>query len=131
MISATVFCGIPLCKDCHQGSQNGIHGRRAMWAGIRAVTMNSANATECNFLRDNPDWHWQFESTAFYIKVPDATGSCPVGTAPVYRLYNNGQGGAPNHRFTTDLATRNDFVARRGYVSEGTGPYGVSMCAAI
>jgi arabinogalactan endo-1,4-beta-galactosidase len=91
----------------------------------------SANASECSFLRDNPDWHWQFESTAFYIKLPDATGSCPANTAPVYRLYNNGQGGAPNHRFTTDLATRNDFVARRGYVSEGTGPYGVSMCAAI
>lgn len=23
---------IPLCHDCHQGSANGIHGRRAMWA---------------------------------------------------------------------------------------------------
>lgn len=22
---------IPLCPDCHQGSENGIHGRRAMW----------------------------------------------------------------------------------------------------
>lgn len=25
------FCGIPLCKDCHQGSVNGIHGQRRMW----------------------------------------------------------------------------------------------------
>ena len=22
---------IPLCKDCHQGSHNGIHGMKAMW----------------------------------------------------------------------------------------------------
>ena len=22
---------IPLCKDCHQGSHNGIHGRQHMW----------------------------------------------------------------------------------------------------
>jgi len=22
---------IPLCKDCHQGSHNGIHGRRHIW----------------------------------------------------------------------------------------------------
>lgn len=22
---------IPLCKDCHQGSHNGWHGRRAIW----------------------------------------------------------------------------------------------------
>ncbi|MGH8431458.1 MAG: hypothetical protein ACREUF_13755 [Solimonas sp.] len=25
------FCVIPLCKDCHQGDHNGIHGRRHMW----------------------------------------------------------------------------------------------------
>lgn len=24
------YC-IPLCKDCHQGPQNGWHGRKAMW----------------------------------------------------------------------------------------------------
>lgn len=22
---------IPLCEDCHQGPQNGIHGRKSMW----------------------------------------------------------------------------------------------------
>lgn len=25
------FTSIALCKDCHQGSHNGIHGRKAMW----------------------------------------------------------------------------------------------------
>lgn len=26
---------IPLCRDCHQGSANGIHGRQAMWKVMR------------------------------------------------------------------------------------------------
>lgn len=26
---------IPLCKDCHQGSRNGIHGQRIMWNVIK------------------------------------------------------------------------------------------------
>lgn len=25
------YLTIPLCKDCHQGSHNGIHGNRALW----------------------------------------------------------------------------------------------------
>lgn len=24
------FCSIPLCKDCHQGERNGIHGQQIM-----------------------------------------------------------------------------------------------------
>jgi hypothetical protein len=30
----------------------------------------------------------------------------PSQTIPVYRLYNNGMGGAPNHRLVTSLAER-------------------------
>ena len=26
------FTAIPLCKDCHQGSHNGIHGRKHAWS---------------------------------------------------------------------------------------------------
>ena len=25
------FSSIPLCRDCHMGSHNGIHGRKAIW----------------------------------------------------------------------------------------------------
>jgi len=25
------FTSIPLCRDCHMGSHNGIHGRKAIW----------------------------------------------------------------------------------------------------
>ena len=25
------FCGIPLCKSCHQDPRNGVHGMASMW----------------------------------------------------------------------------------------------------
>jgi hypothetical protein len=47
---------------------------------------------------------------------------------PVYRLYNNGQDGAPNHRYTTSLATRANML-NSGWISEGYGNFGVIMCS--
>lgn len=85
----------------------------------------SASAEECATLRNNPVWH--AEGTAFFIATPDATGHCAT-EVPIYRLYNNGQGAAPNHRFTTNLATRSAMLAK-GWIPEGFG-IGVSMCAA-
>ena len=70
---------------------------------------------------------WTFEGEVFLMALPDGAGDCPAGTIPVYRLYNNGQGGAPNHRFTTSETTRLDML-RDGYVAEGKG-IGVGMCA--
>src|SRR5262249_18441638 len=70
---------------------------------------------------------WQFEGDVFYSPLPDAGGTCPTGTVPVYRLYNNGQGGAPNHRLTTSLAIRAQMLAN-GYIAEGAG-IGVGMCS--
>ncbi len=87
----------------------------------------TADTAECEGVKRNPDW--QFEKVAFHVPLPDAAGACPSWASPVYRMYNDGQTGAPNHRFTTDLATRLDFVSNRGYVREGVGPVGVSMCA--
>ena len=73
----------------------------------------------------NPNW--QLEGYVFNVAPPAGDGSCPAGFAPVYRLYNDGQGAAPNHRFTTDLAVRGQMLAK-GYVAEGYG-IGVSMCS--
>ena len=53
---------------------------------------------------------------------------CPQQTRPVYRLYNNGLGGEPNHRYTTSTAIRAAMLAR-GYLAEGYGPDAVAMCA--
>jgi len=39
-------------------------------------------------------------------------------------MYNHGQTGAPNHRFTTDAALYADFVATKGWDAEG-----IAFCA--
>lgn len=39
---------IPLCSDCHQGSDNGIHGRKAMW---RVHKMDEVDALALTILR--------------------------------------------------------------------------------
>lgn len=72
---------------------------------------------------------WAFEGDVFYTALPDATGACPEGQVPVYRLYNDGRGGAPNHRFTTSATVKLDMIGE-GYVAEGAGP-GVGMCSPL
>jgi len=42
---ALQFCVVALCKDCHQGSHNGIHGRRAMWNVMRMTELAALNVT--------------------------------------------------------------------------------------
>jgi hypothetical protein len=54
------------------------------------------------------------------------TGACPMGTIPVYRLWN--QRADSNHRYTTDAAIKAQMIAN-GYVAEGYGPDSVIMCA--
>lgn len=39
------FTSIALCKDCHQGSHNGIHGARAMWNVMRMTELDALNVT--------------------------------------------------------------------------------------
>jgi len=73
-----------------------------------------------------PDWKLE-DDKLFNSMLPDATGACPAGTIPVYRLYNNGMGGAPNHRFVTSLAERQNMISK-GFIAEGNG-IGVGMCA--
>lgn len=36
---------MPLCKDCHQGSHNGIHGERRMWDVMRTNEHKVLDAT--------------------------------------------------------------------------------------
>ena len=72
---------------------------------------------------------YDFEApNVFYVGLPDiATGACPAGTTPVFRLWN--QRADSNHRYTTDANVRAQMLAK-GYVSEGYGPLGTAMCAA-
>jgi len=42
---------IPLCKDCHQGSHNGIHGQARMWSVMKLNEMDVLNLTLANLFR--------------------------------------------------------------------------------
>ena len=45
--------------------------------------------------------------------------ACPAGAVPIYRMFNNGQTGSPNHRFTTSPATYQQFTTAQGWAGEG------------
>ena len=83
----------------------------------------TVDATECAYIKGRLDWGWGYEGDAFYAIKPTG-GTCPSGTSPVYRAYNNGMGGAPNHRYMTTQAEVAAMVAQ-GWVSEGTAFCGV------
>lgn len=36
---------IPLCKDCHQGSHNGIHGQKRIWSVLKKDELSVLNET--------------------------------------------------------------------------------------
>jgi hypothetical protein len=85
--------------------------------------------SECALVQTDPALHaaWEFENIAFYIQLADANGFCPAGTIPLYRLYNDGMGGAPNHRYTTSVTVFNQMAAA-GWRFEGDGNTKVFAC---
>jgi len=66
---------------------------------------------ECAYVKSRLDWGWGYEGDAFYAVKPTG-GTCPAGTFPIYRAYNNGMGGAPNHRYMTSQTEVNTMVAQ-------------------
>jgi len=82
-------------------------------------------AAECSTVKASPDW--QFESIAFHVELAGANGQCGANTVSLYRLYNNGVGGAPNHRYTTSPDIFNAMIAA-GWAFEGDGNTKVFAC---
>lgn len=84
---------------------------------------------ECAAVKANPSW--QYESIAFYIQIPTGYGTgngfCPQGTVALYRAYNNGMGGAPNHRYMTSLGILGLMLAQ-GWTFEGEANTQVFAC---
>lgn len=39
------FTTVALCKDCHQGSENGWHGRKTMWRVMKLDELGALNIT--------------------------------------------------------------------------------------
>ena len=93
--------------------------------GAKSSHFYTPDANECTTVKANANW--QFEAEVFSLPRPNALGVCATGV-PVYRLYNNGQGAAPNHRYTTSLATRTTML-NKGWIPEGSGNLGVIMCS--
>jgi hypothetical protein len=89
------------------------------WSGQSFAPKSShfytPDAAECAATKGRPEW--QYENEVFAVMLPDATGACARGTTYLYRLYNDGAGGAPNHRYTTSLALRSEMLAQ-GWLAE-------------
>ena len=45
IIQGDHFTCLPLCKDCHVGSHNGIHGRKSMWNVMKKTELSCLNDT--------------------------------------------------------------------------------------
>jgi uncharacterized delta-60 repeat protein len=85
-------------------------------------------AHECASLRAGSTW--MFEGEPFRFQLPTATPAglgCPAASVPLYRVYNNGLGGAPNHRYTDDPAILASMLGQ-GWIFEGDSRTKVFAC---
>ena len=76
---------------------------------------------------------WRFERDAFFLRMPEGTPgarTCAGGSRPLYRAYNNGITGAPNHRYTPDVALLDGVVAQ-GWTFEGEVQTKVFACVPV
>ncbi|MCC7116834.1 MAG: hypothetical protein IT520_20855 [Burkholderiales bacterium] len=87
----------------------------------------SASPDECRAVLERHAGAWTLESPeVFVVALPDpADGACPVGTAPLWRVFNGRRD--VNHRYTTSAAVRASMLAA-GWTAEGYGPDAVAMC---
>lgn len=44
---------VPLCKDCHQGSYNGIHGQKRIWNVMKKTELTVLNDTIRKLMHGN------------------------------------------------------------------------------
>jgi len=85
-------------------------------------------AAECASLKQGNVW--QYEGDSFGLGLPlgsEGQRTCPTGMGPLYRVYNNGMGGAPNHRYTIESNVLNAMIAQ-GWTMEGEAQTKVFAC---
>jgi hypothetical protein len=86
----------------------------------------SASPEECSASMVTTSGSWLLEATeVFQLDLPDASGNCPAGDVPVYRIWNKRRDS--NHRYTTKASIRDQMVAKGG-IAEGYGPNSVALC---
>jgi len=87
----------------------------------------SASPAECAAVQARYPFFVLESPAVFYILLPDpATGACPAGSSPVYRVWDNRAD--TNHRYTASRATRDQMVTE-GWIAEGYGNDAVIMCS--
>ncbi len=87
----------------------------------------SAFKEECDAVVAKWPDRWFLETPdAFGVHLPNSSdGTCPQGTSPLYRLFNNRPD--VNHRYTMMLSIRDQMIAQ-SWIPEGFGAVGVAMC---
>lgn len=87
----------------------------------------SGSPTECAETAAKFGNAWVYESpNVFYIQLPDqASGACPANTRPMWRFFHTTR---TNHRYTTEIAVRDDLRSNPEWLPEGYGPDAVIMC---
>jgi lysyl endopeptidase len=90
----------------------------------------SADPQECAETAAKFGDRWIYESpSVFYLQLPNkATGLCPAATNPVWRYF---RAAVTNHRYTDQVAVRDELSQSAGWIPEGygPGPYYPIMCA--
>jgi hypothetical protein len=84
--------------------------------GRSSTECAASQSAQPGLVLEDPDY--------MHVVLPNA-GTCPSGTQPVYRLFNNRPDA--NHRYTIDRTVRDQMVTQ-GWVAEGDGPDAVAMC---
>lgn len=118
--------------DVWRSSAAGLDPVCRFWSGQSFAPKSShfytPYADECDKVKQDPVW--SFEGIAYFARMPEgALGArtCPAGTQPLFRAYNKGVSGAPNHRYTTDPAVLDAMIAQ-GWIMEGEAATRVFAC---
>ena len=111
----------------HRASRSTSTPRRAGGAHPCAVSSARRSAPKSSHFytpdarsarRSRPTRTGSSRTSVFYVALARPTARVPR-TVPVYRLYNDGQGAAPNHRYTTDPTVRRQCGAGNGWIPRG------------
>ena len=89
----------------------------------KAAHFYTSDPAERDLRRVENGGDWTYEKIAYYL-AEATNGVCAAGQTPIYRMFNNGLSGAPNHRFTQSLADYQTFTQTMGWIGEG-----VRFCA--
>jgi len=104
--------------DAATGSAQAVFRLFTVKFASKAAHFYTSSIAERDLRRVENGGDWTYEKIAYYLQ-PAAGNGCLSGTVPIYRMFNYGQTGAPNHRFTTSYATYLDFTMNRDWAGEG------------